>query len=206
MTKIFRYSLFNIYYSLLLQTIKVNPSKYLLCFFIIILSSCNKDDEIKYANGYPSKLAGNWVVFQFQGGNLDGALSSPYEMVTALAPNDYNTLILDNLYNTNTRIKAKIQGDTGFVATKTEQLEVLNLKNKHIVKISIDGYIKDNFVLKDYIYSLARSSFPNMAFTEDDITEIIFFRAGFYDVYGDPVDSVMVMGYRKTGFEDEKYN
>jgi hypothetical protein len=180
--------------------------KYLLCLFIIILSSCHKDDGIEYANGYPTKLAGNWVVFEFQGGNINGTLAGPYEIVTALSPNDDSTLILDNLYNTNTRIKAKIQGDTGFVATKNDQLEVLNLKNKHIVKISIDGYINDNFVLKNFIYSLAQSSFPNMAFTEDDMTEIIFFRAGFYDVYGDPVDSVMVMGYRKTGFEDENYN
>jgi hypothetical protein len=180
--------------------------KYLLCLFIINLSSCHKDDEIEYASGYPTKLAGNWVVFEFQGGNINGTLAGPFEMVTALSPNDDSTLILNNLYNTNTRIKARIQGDTGFVATNTDQLEVLNLKNKHIVKISIDGYINDNFILKYYLSDLVKFSFPNMAFTEDDMTEFIFFRAGFYDKYGDPVDSVMVMGYRKTGFEDETYN
>lgn len=182
----------------------MNYFKYIIA--ILIAFSCSKESEIEYANGYPNKLAGNWVVFEFQGGAIDGTLSAPYDLVTALSPNDENKLILDNLYNSKTRIKSTIQGDTGFVAFKTDQLEVINYGGFGIEKISIEGYINDNFVLKNFVYQLAQSAFSNIAFSEDDISEIIFFRAGFYDKYNALVDTVMVMGYRKTGFEDEDYN
>jgi len=179
---------------------------FILALFFLFLFSCSKNDEIEYANGYPSKLAGNWVVFEFQGGTLEGELSAPYDMVTALSPNDENILVLDNLYNSKTRIKSKIQGDTGFVAFKTDQLEVINYGGYGIEKISIEGYINDNYILKNFVYRLAQSSFENIAFEEEDISEIIFFRAGYYDELNALVDTVMVMGYRKTGFEDEEYN
>jgi hypothetical protein len=174
--------------------------------FLLLLIACNKsDDEIDYAKGYPTKLAGNWVVFEFQGATLDGQLSKPYDMVTALSPNSDSTLLLDNLYNSKTRIKTKIQGDTGFFAVQADQLEIINNGGFGIEKISIEGYINDNFVLKNFVYGLAVASFENIAFTEDDITEIIFYRAGYYDKYNSLVDTVMVFGYRKTGFEDENY-
>jgi hypothetical protein len=182
------------------------PNRILL-LFVFVFFACNKgDEEIDYANGYPSKLAGNWVVFEFQGGDLNGRISDPYDMVTALSPNDDNTLVLDNLYNSKTRIKAQIKGDTSFIAHQTDQLEVINKGGFGIEKISIEGYINDNYVLKNFVYRLALSSFENMAFTEDAIEEIIFFRAGYYDIYNSLVDTVMVIGYRKTGFEDEDYN
>jgi hypothetical protein len=181
--------------------------KIILASFILLMLSCdNGDDAIDYANGYPHKMAGNWVVFEFQGATLDGRLSDPYDLVTALSPNDEKTLVLDNLYNSKTRIKAVIQGDTGFVALKTEQLEVINYGGFGIEKVTIDGYINDNYVLKNFVYRLAAAYFENIAFTADDIDEIIFFRAGFYDSYNSLVDTVMVFGYRKTGFEDEDYN
>jgi hypothetical protein len=184
----------------------INYKSIMFILGLVVMLSCEKgNDEIKYASGYPSKLAGNWVVFQFQGGNLEGELAEPYDMVTALSPNEKNTLILDNLYNTKTRIKATIQGDTGFFAYNNDQLEVINYGNGAIEKVSIEGYINDNFLLKHFIYQLAQLSFPDMAFTEDAISEIIFFRAGYYDAYGSVTDTVMVMGYRKTGFEDEVY-
>ena len=172
---------------------------------LLVVFSCNKEDETEYASGYPTKLAGNWVVFEIQGGTLDGEISSPYTMATALSPND-NSLILDNLYDSDTRIKAEMRGDTGFYAFKTNQLEVIDSGGYGIQKVSIEGYINDNYVLVNYVYSLAAYFYNNIAFSEDDISEIIFFRAGFYDARNALVDSVMVMGYRKTGFEDEEYN
>lgn len=174
--------------------------------FVFVFFSCENNSKTKYADGYPSLLAGNWVVFEFQGAELDGYLSDAYDMSTALAPNDDNMLVLNNLYNSGTRIKANIQGDTGFFALKTDQLEVINFGGYGIHKISISGYINDNPVIKDFVYRLALSQFTNMAFSYNDMEEIIFYRAGFYDQYDGLVDTVMVFGYRKTGFEEEDFN
>jgi hypothetical protein len=177
-----------------------------LLLMVVFLYSCSDDEyEIEYAAGYPSKLAGNWVVFEFQGGRLDGRITGPYDMSTALMPNDEKTIVLDNLYNSGTRIKVPIIGDSAFIEEKAVQLEVINMGGYGIETVSIDGYISDNFILKDFIYQLAVSSMEDMAFTKDHITEIIFYRAGFYDSYSSLIDSVMVMGYRKTGFEEENY-
>jgi hypothetical protein len=177
-----------------------------LFLIAVLLVSCSDNKyEIEHAAGYPSKLAGNWVVFEFQGGSLDGIITGPYDMSTALMPNDKNTLVLDNLYNSGTRIKVPLTGDSAFIQNKAKQLEVINKGGYGIETVSIDGYISDNFILKDFIYQLAVSSMENIAFTKGHLTEIIFYRAGFYDRYNSLIDSVMVMGYRKTGFEEEDY-
>ncbi|MBN1117016.1 MAG: hypothetical protein JXA77_07425 [Bacteroidales bacterium] len=181
-----------------------NISFYIL-ILAFILKSCSEGIDVNYADGYPYAMAGNWVVFEFQGGDLDGHLSDPYDMSTALAPNDDNMLVINNLYNSDTRIKVPILNDTGFFAYKTDQLEVINMGRYDIHKISIEGYIQENFILTDFIYSLAEYSFKNIAFTADDIDEILFFRAGYYDAYDALVDTVLVFGYRKTGFEDVDY-
>ena len=179
----------------------------ILIFLIGLVLSCSDDNyDIEYANGYPSKLAGNWVVFQFHGGDLDGQLTGPYDMTTALDPNRDGYLILDNIYNTGVRIRVEIRGDTGIYAIKTDQLEVINKGNYGIEEVSIDGYINDNPVLVNFTYRLADEAFENIAFHESDMTEIIFFRAGLYDEFNDRVDSIMIMGYRKTGFEEVDYN
>ncbi len=173
-----------------------------------IAFSCNDENyNTEYAPGYPNILAGNWVVFQFQGGNLNGSLTGPYDMSTALDPNQQGQLIVDNIYNTGNRARAEIRGDTGwFYAQEAEQLELINKGNFGVEQISIDGYINQNPVLANFVYGLATQSFENISFREEDITEIIFFRAGLYDEYSSLVDSIMVMGYRKTGFEDVDYN
>lgn len=179
-------------------------------FAVILITSiaaCSEDPgEIEYAAGYPSKLAGNWVVFQFHGGDLDGPLTGPYDIVTALDANRPGYLIVDNIYNSGVRARAEILGDTGIVANKVEQLELINKGGYGIETVSIDGYIQENSILANFLYSLAAASFENIAFTADDITEIIFFRAGLYDELDAPVDTIMIMGYRKTGFEDVDYN
>ena len=170
------------------------------------LSGCSDDSEdIEYAPGYPSLLAGNWIVFEFQGGTLDGTIGGPYDMSTTLAPNDDNMLVLDNLYNSGTRVKVDIDADTGFFAAKTDQLDLINMGQYDIEKISIEGYINDNYILKDFLFRLAQSTYPDMNFTVGNMSEIIFYRAGYYDKYNSLIDTVMVMGYRKTGFEDESY-
>ncbi|QQS50556.1 MAG: hypothetical protein IPM71_13350 [Bacteroidota bacterium] len=71
-----------------------------------------------------------------------------------------------------------------------------------IQSVSIDGYVNENYILANFIYSLAMASFENPAFEVEDIDEIIFFRAGLYDAYYSLVDTIMVMGYRRTGFEE----
>jgi hypothetical protein len=184
--------------------------KILKLLFLLILGitlSCSDDKyEIEYASGYPDKMAGNWVVFQFYEGTLDGQIAGPYDLVTALDPNSANTLIIDNIYNTGVRIKAEIRGDTGFYAQKTEQLEKINQESIGVELVSIEGYINDNPVLVNFIYRLASSAYENIAFSESDISEIVFFRAGLYDENDSPYDTIMIMGYRKTGFEDVDYN
>ncbi len=187
---------------------KKNRNTLIAFFSIIILFSCSESDyKIEYASGYPSMLAGNWVVFEFQGGTLDGSLGGPYDMSTALAPNegDKTMLVMDNLYNSGSRIKVDVLADTGFYADKADQLDVINMGGYGIEKISISGYINDNYILQDFIYQLAQMSFENIAFSKNQMTEIIFYRAGYYDQYNTLIDSVLVMGYRKTGFEDEVY-
>jgi hypothetical protein len=175
--------------------------------FLMFSISCNKEkDEIKYAKGYPNKLAGNWIVFEFPGGDLGDEYRSPYYMVTALDPNNDSSLVLDNLYNANLRIKTRIKGDTGFFAFKTQQLEVTGKGDYDIERISIEGYINNNDILIQYVlYPLAVANFPNMSFSEDEMTEVIFFHAGFYNKNDELIDTVMVMGYRMTGFENVEY-
>jgi len=178
-----------------------------IVFVLFLLFSCGKDEyEIEYANGNPNPMAGNWVVWEFPKGEIGEQIYPPYSMTTALLPNNENYLVLDNLYNVKLRIKAEIRGDTGIYAYKTDQLEVINKGGFGVEKVTIDGYIQENFVLKDFLFRLALFSFPDMSFSIDDIDEVIFFRAGYYDEYDALVDSVMVMGYRKTGFEDVDYD
>lgn len=176
---------------------------------LLLVLSCSDDPEdIEYAAGYPSKLAGNWVVFQFHGGDLEGSFSGPYDLVSALDPSQSNSLILDNIYNTGNRARVEVRGDTGLYAHKTDQLEVINKGGYGIETISIDGYIDTEpyAFMVNFIYSMAASSFENIAFSADAIDDIIFFRAGLYDEIESPVDSVLILGYRKTGFENVDYN
>lgn len=175
---------------------------YLIAALFMLLACSDDEETIDYANGYPNKLAGNWVVFQFHGDSINDPISGPYDLVTALDPNRKKSLILDNLYNSNLRVRAEIQGDTGIYAINTPQLDLLNDNTYGIQSVSIDGYVNENYILANFIYSLAMASFENPAFEVEDIDEIIFFRAGLYDAYYSLVDTIMVMGYRRTGFEE----
>ncbi len=178
---------------------------FLIVSLLLFFACSDNEEPIDYANGYPNKLAGNWVVFQFHGGNLEGSISGPYDLVTALDPNRKKSLILDNLYNTNLRVRAEIKGDTGIYAINSPQLDLVNDNAYGIQSVSIDGYVNENEILANFIYSLAMASFENPSFQVEDIDEIIFLRAGLYDAYNSPVDTIMIMGYRRTGFEEVDY-
>ena len=171
--------------------------------FLIILS-CTKEYDIEYQDGYPSLLADNWIVFEFQGGDIEGNILEPYEMVTALDPNMENSLIIDKIYNSDLRVKTTY-ADTAFSVDMGDQLELIGTNTYDIKYISINGYVTKNPVLTGFLYDLASAFYENMAFYPEDIQDLLFLRAGFYDIYKARVDTVLILGYRKTGFENVEY-
>jgi hypothetical protein len=174
-------------------------------FIILLISSCNKDDaKIEYQDGYPNKLAGNWVVFEFSGAEIGGSLYDPYDLVTSLDPNNKGSLIIDKLYDSDVRIRASYDS-AKFLAEMSPQLELVSTNTYDIAYVSLDGYVSHNPVIIDAVYRFAQSSFENIGFTLNDSTDVILIHAGYYDKDKNPVDTVLIMGYRKTGFEDVKY-
>ena len=81
----------------------------------------------------------------------------------------------------------------------------MNTNDYGIEYISVHGYVTPNPVLTSFVFDLARAFFENMAFYESDIKDILFMRAGFYDSYQARLDTVIILGYRKTGFENVDY-
>jgi hypothetical protein len=164
-----------------------------------------EDYVIEYQLNYPNKLAGNWVAFEFQGGSLEGTISTePYDLVTSLDPNRPGNMILDKLYASDVRIRAEYT-DSAFTAKMCENLEKVSTNNYDIEFVSLDGYITSNPVLLSTLYQLASIYFENIAFERSDLEDLIFLRAGFYDQLKAQVDTVLIIGYRKTGFEDVSY-
>lgn len=160
---------------------------------------------IEYQHDYPSKLAGNWVAFEFVGGDLEDALpSEPYDLVTSLDPNRPGFMILDKLYNADVRVRAEYT-DSTFLTAMGENLEKVSTNNYDINFISLDGYITSNPVLLSTLYQLATIFYPDLAFERSDLEDLIFLRAGFYDQFKAQVDTVLILGYRKTGFEEVSY-
>jgi hypothetical protein len=170
---------------------------------VAILNSCKKDND-----GIPEKtpdiLDGNWVVFETRVSDIGELIEAPFDLVTAVDPNNDSLLVIDNLYSSGLRVKAIID-TTSFEVHKGEQLEKINARDKDIVSISLRGYVSTESVLVNTIYSLAASYYEHISFEASDIEDVIFIRAGYYDEYDDRLDTVMILGYRKTGFEDESY-
>ncbi len=183
-------------------------------FKIIIISlvvftflSCTKKEyDIEFQEGYPSMFADNWIAFEFRGGNIEEAdeLLPPYDLVTSIDPNRDGYLIIDKLYDADVRVRVAY-ADSSFSVIMGEQLEQISTNTYGIKYVCIDGYITENPVLTDFIYDLALAFFENMAFYRDDIEDVIFMRAGFYDDYQARIDTVLIIGYRKTGFENVEY-
>jgi len=159
----------------------------LILFFIIVFyNNCKKEDpydyEIEYQDGYPNVLAGYWKAYdiEFTDNGLVPLDYEPYDLITALDPNNENNLIIDNIYNSNQRVRTFInRSSDGFYIIKGEQLEKVNAQYD-IKTISIDGEYRD----------------------DPESGEILLIFTGLYDKYDDLYDSVIVVAYRKTGFED----
>lgn len=164
-----------------------------------------EDYVIEYQHNYPNKLAGNWVAFEFQGGSLEGsAAAEPYDLVTSLDPNRSGSMILDKLYNADVRVRAEYI-DSTFTIEMGENLEKVSTNNFGIYYVSLDGYITSNPVLLSTLYQLATIYFEDMAFERSDLADLLFIRAGLYDQLKAQVDTVLILGYRKTGFEEVSY-
>ncbi|MBN1597608.1 MAG: hypothetical protein JW894_04900 [Bacteroidales bacterium] len=178
----------------------------LLISFVIIVSSClKKDYDIEYQEGYPNSLAGIWIAFEFQGGTIEGNFLSPaYELVTSLDPNVDSSLILDKLYNSDTRVRAHYR-DSTFCVEMGEQLEYISEDLYNISYISVDGYVTTNPILIDLAYQMASIYFEGVEFEPSDIEDVIFMHAGYYDEFRYMIDTVLLIGYRKTGFEEVSY-
>jgi hypothetical protein len=86
-----------------------------------------------------------------------------------------------------------------------ENLELIGTNNYDIEYVSLNGYITSNPVLLSTLYQLAVLFYEDMAFERSDLEDLIFIRAGFYDQYKAQVDTVLILGYRKTGFEEVSY-
>ncbi|MGD2036069.1 MAG: hypothetical protein PVF73_13480 [Bacteroidales bacterium] len=169
------------------------------------LVSCQeKDNEIEYQDGYPNKLAGNWVAFEFPGAEIEDVLYEPYDLVTSLDPNRTGYLILDKLYDSDIRVRTEYE-DSAFYVHMGEQLEAISTNTHDVECISIDGYVTSNPVLISMVYNFAAITYENISFDESDIEDVIYLNAGFYDVYETLVDTVLIIGYRKTGFEETNY-
>jgi hypothetical protein len=171
-----------------------------LAFFIII--SCKKDDSnIDRTGGYPQKLVGNWVVFEFPGAEIGDILYDPYDLVTALDPNNEGVLVLDKLYASDVRVRA-IFDSASFKVEMGRQLDTVSTNTYDIAYISLEGSVSQSPVIINTVYNFAVRSFDNIAFSRRDIKDVILIHAGFYDKYKYPIDTVLIMGYRKTGFEN----
>lgn len=179
--------------------------KILVLFIFAFLLSCEENgDELEFADGYPSDLADNWIAFEFLGGDFDGTVLQPYKLVTSLDPNRNGSLIIDRIYNADVRVRTAYN-DSAFTVVMGDQLELINTNNYGIEFISIEGYVTTNPVLTNLAFDLAKTFFENIAFYESDIEDVILMRAGFYDAYKTRIDTVLILGYRKTGFEDVTY-
>jgi hypothetical protein len=179
---------------------------YIILLTILTFSCEKEDDAIDYAPGYPTIFAGNWVVFEFPGGNIQGILYTPYDLATALDPNSDSTLVINNLYNSGVRVKVPYR-DSLFSIVKGKQLDVINNGIYDIKTVSVDGFVTNNNpVLRNLVYNFAYTVYDNIGFQEEDIEDVIYMNAGFYDKYNDLIDTVLIIGYRKTGFEEVDYN
>lgn len=172
--------------------------------------SCEKNGyEIEYQQGYPNKLAGNWVAFDYQmtkenysiildtinDFNLSDdrqlsnfisllnliSVSDEYSLVSALDPSNNGQLIFNNIYNSGIRTRVSLSTNH-FDSRLSEQLEVINNGVYEIYYVSVSGQL-----------------------VEEPDGDVLYIVVGLYDNDQNLFDSMIVVAYRKTGFEDTKY-
>jgi hypothetical protein len=162
----------------------------ILLAMLLVLSSCEDDSyTIEYQDGYPNELAGNWRAIEFQNATVVNDLitdadniSDYFDLVTALDPNSQDSLVIDNIYDSNIRVKVYYHDNT-FGITKGRQLEVINHGQYDIYYISVNGkYIID-----------------------EEYGDYMAMHIGLYDKYSALFDTMYVVAFRKTGFEDVDY-
>lgn len=157
----------------------------ILIVLTIIINACQDNDyNIEYAEGYPNKLAGNWIAYEFQGGayDLSKLSSEEYNLVTALDPNSTDSLVIDNIYNSGVRVKTRYIGNY-FSVAHGRQLEVINMGQYGIYSVSVYGQLQHDSKEGDYLVM----------------------NVGLYDQYSARFDTVFILAFRKTGFEDVDY-
>lgn len=173
-------------------------------WILFILSACSEQepDVITGTALFPD----NWIVFEFRGGQVetsDGA-RGPYMLVSAIDAVQDSSLVLDNLYGAGVRIRAA-WSDSSFSAMMTKQLEPPDTNIYGIEYTSVKGYVTENPVLTQFMYDMATEAYEDINFYPEDIRDVIFLRAGFYDQSKEIIDTVLIIGYRKTGFENSAY-
>ena len=183
--------------------IKLTLASWLLA--LIMVSGCKKDKTTISGNGYPDKLADNWVAFELHGGSINGASYEPYDLVTSLDVNHEGYVILDKMYASDIRVRAQYTQDTIIHVERGEQLEKISKNTYNVTSISLDGYITTNPFWINASWQLANFYYPDLAFQYSDIKDVLYLHAGYYDKYNTLVDTVLLVAYRKTGFEEVSY-
>ena len=166
---------------------------------IALMAGCYEGYQPRVIN-----MAGNWIVFELPVTEMEGVPVADYTLVTAPDPNRSKQLIIDNLYNAGVRIRSP-HTDGVFEIRYAPQLDTLDDVQYGIRFVTLDGEISNNYYVQQLAYSYVQAYFPNMAFSVDDIEDVIFINAGFYDSDTALIDTVAIFGYRKTGFENVEY-
>ncbi len=161
----------------------------IVCILVNLTSCEDNSYDIEYQEGYPNVLAGNWVAIEFQNATVVNGqityadnVSDYFDLVSALDPNSNDSLVIDNIYDSNIRVKVHYENDT-FKVTKGRQLEVINYGQYDIHYVSVDG---------NYNY-------------DEEAGEYLTMHIGLYDSYSALFDTMYVVAFRKTGFEDVDY-
>ncbi len=187
---------------------KLFPALIIMIMSIII--SCQDNGyDIEYQDGYPTKLAGNWIAYDYQLNKSDylaaldtinkfdlsyqsefdnflnlielNARSDKYDLVTALDPENDQNIIFNNIYNSGYRTRV-VYDTTKFSTKLGEQLNKLTTGGLNVNYISLSGQL-----------------------VEDSQGDILFIILGLYDNESALIESLFITAYRKTGFEDTDY-
>ncbi len=168
--------------------------------------ACSDNEQgIEYQGGKRNPLVGTWVAFEFAA-DSSGRIYEPYGLIISNDPNNPGHIILDKLYDSDVRIRAEYFEDSTFTTNgKTNQINPFGSKVYFIDSVRMEGFVSTSWFLGDIAYQLAFLAYEDMQFDRDDIEKFIYMDVWYYDQYGDPIDSVMIVGYPKTGFEEVSY-